>query len=107
MIGYGILALGIVIILFTFVLGYGIYINTTNQANNFVPQQNFSYSGGSLNASIAGVISTFTNNTFSLVKSSSYVVLEVLVLFLFLNIGYKIAKIGLEKLDSQERKEKK
>ena len=98
LLGYGTFALGLIIILFTFLLGYGIYVSVGNSASSYVPQQNFS-GGGSLNASITQITASLSQNAYGLIRTSTYIVLEVVILFLFATIGYKIAKLGVEMIN--------
>ncbi|MDE1869811.1 MAG: hypothetical protein KGH71_02375 [Candidatus Micrarchaeota archaeon] len=93
--GYGTFALGVIIILFTFLLGYGIYVSVGNSATSYSPQQSFS-GGGSLNDSITQITASLSQSVYALVRSSTYIVLEVVILFLFATVGYKIAKLGVD-----------
>ncbi|MDE1761808.1 MAG: hypothetical protein KGH59_00295 [Candidatus Micrarchaeota archaeon] len=97
-VGYALIAIGIALLLFAFLLGYGLYISFGNSASSYLPQQTSTTpnSLASLNASVSGAIGAFTQNTYSLVRSDIYMGLEIAVLFLFASIGYKISLLGVK-----------
>ena len=105
--GYALIALGIVVLLFTLTLGYALYISFGNSASSYLPQQAATAPNGigSLNASVSGAIGAFTQNTYSLVRSDIYMGLEIAVLFLFASIGYKISLLGVKMSSHREKKD--
>ena len=92
-IAYAAFAAGVLIILFTLYTGYGLYGAIMSQANS--PQGTSPpASSGSLNQSIGSAI----NGAISSHLPSSGVfllLLDIMLLFLFANIGYKIAILGV------------
>ncbi|MCL5008601.1 MAG: YdgA family protein [Candidatus Marsarchaeota archaeon] len=77
---------GVAIILLALYLGYTVYTDV-QAANALQPQQQQS-------ANINASISALTSNASSSIRTSSYYIIEVLILFLFASIGYKISLIG-------------
>ncbi len=92
--GDTLIAVGIIIILATLYMGYELYlgIQKTSAQQALAPSV-----GGSVNASI-GDLSTNLSNT---INSSSYSLVEVVILFLFASIGYKVAAIGIKINDGE------
>ncbi len=82
------IAVGVALILITLCIGYVLYTNV-EQANALQQKQQNTQS---LNASVGYLSSGITN----IVKTSAYYIVEVIILFLFASIGYKIASIGME-----------
>ncbi len=87
--GDAFVVVGVAVILISMLLGYGLYTNA--QRNSALGSQ-LQGSGSNISASVSS-LSTGLNNT---VSTSAYYIIEVLVLFLFANIGYKIALIGIK-----------
>ncbi len=87
--GYILISLGILIILFTFLIGYGLY----EQANS---KANAPYSQPAQNATVGGILGPLTSDLSSTINTGTYLSVEVIVLFLFASIGYKIAMIGVQ-----------
>ena len=87
--GYILISLGILIILFTLLMGYGLYEQANSKANApyYQPMQN---------ATAGGILGPLTSDLSSTINTGTYLSVEVIVLFLFASIGYKIAIIGVQ-----------
>ena len=90
-IAYVAFAIGVLIILFTLYIGYGLYDTIITQAN--APIASSSASSGSLNQSISSAINSAIGS--HLPSSGVFLLLDIILLFLFANIGYKIAILGV------------
>ena len=90
-IAYVAFAIGVLIILFTLYMGYGLYGTIITQAN--APIASSSASSGSLNQSISSAINSAIGS--HLPSSGVFLLLDIILLFLFANIGYKIAILGV------------
>jgi hypothetical protein len=88
--GYVLIGVGVVIILMTLVLGYGVYIGASNNINDL------SLAGPTQNSNINGSISTLTNGIQVTATTGTYTLIEVAVLFLFASIGYKVSYLGIQ-----------
>ena len=90
---YAAFAIGVLIILFTLYMGYGLYGTIMAKAN--APSSvTTSSSASSLNQSISSAISSAIGA--HLPSSGTFLLLlEIILLFLFANIGYKIAILGV------------
>ncbi|MGC8538896.1 MAG: hypothetical protein ACP5MK_03450 [Candidatus Micrarchaeia archaeon] len=98
--GYALITIGILVILFTFYLGYSMY-NSIGYSLQAQPRAT-SQSNASINSTISS-ISNSINSVTSQVSSMGYIVIQILLLFLFASIGYKIADLGI-KTNSAEAK---
>jgi hypothetical protein len=110
--GYLLLFLGVVILLFTFYLGYRIYVSATAiHPPSASPQINYPSVGSGSNASsiIGPIITGAIQSVTSSLNLSAYAnfFIEIIVLYLFANVGYKIAKLGVEMLVEMQKREKK
>lgn len=97
--GYALLAVGMLMLIFTFLLGYGIYQNAN--AGGMTPS-NGNISGNNITAVVGSALQSVTTP----LNSTIYVVISIAVLFLFANIGYKVSIIGIKILDSKGKAEK-
>ena len=88
--GYILIGLGIVIILFALVLGYGVYISASGSANSAAL---ISPSAGN---TINGSVSALTSSMQSTATVGTYTAIEIAALFLIASIGYKISYLGLQ-----------
>lgn len=94
--GSVLLLVGIIIIGATFYLAFGLYSSFVSlaasppQQNIVLPSGNVTTSTGIINAVIKGVVSSIPSNRLA------YDTLTLLALLLFANIGYKLAKIGMD-----------
>ena len=86
LIGYALLVIGILLMLFSFLLGYSIYTNLAN--NNVGPAQ---IGGNTLNDTVRSGLQSADTTLYS----GIYTTIDVLVLFLFASIGYKLAFLGI------------
>lgn len=100
-IGYALLAVGIVLLIITFLLGYGVYQNAT--ADSMI-QQSSKMAGNNLTAVIGSSIQSAT----APIDSGIYAIISIAVLFLFASIGYKMALLGTKVLEAADggRKER-
>jgi len=99
-IGYGLLGLGLLMLVLTFLMGYGVYQNA--QAASMITQTGQKVSGDNLTAVVGSVL----QNAASPIDSSIYTIISIVVLFLFASIGYKIALLGVHMLNRQGRRER-
>ena len=98
--GYALFVLGLLLILLALLLGYGLYISLSSYSPVYAP---LAGSNSSIPASI---------NNFSFSLSSQFSVIfvsaiKVGLFFLFASVGYKFATIGMELVESEERRQKK
>jgi hypothetical protein len=98
-IGYALLAVGLLMLIFTFLLGYGVYQNVT--AASMFPNANQKVSGSNLSAVVGSAI----QNATAPLDSSIYTIISIVVLFLFASIGYKMAMLGIRLLEKSKSKE--
>ena len=98
--GYALLAVGLMMLVFTFLLGYGIY-QTATAGGMTASAANIS--GNNITSVVGSALQTVTTP----LNSTIYVVISIAVLFLFASIGYKISMIGIKILDSNEKTEEK
>jgi len=82
------IAVGVIVILAALYLGYSLY--TSVQSNNTLQTQTQA-GAGSINSSF----SSLSNNISNTIRVNAYYLIEIVVLFLFASIGYKIALIGM------------
>ncbi len=99
-IGYALIGLGVIIILFSLLLGYGIYVSASSNLNDIAL---ISPSGGN---TINGSVSILSSNLQSTATTGTYAAIEVIVLFLFASIGYKLAYLGIQ-MNKQSGKQEK
>ena len=97
--GYALIALGIIVLLVTFLMGYGLYENLSTQ--NYIPAT------GSSGSNITSSISTLTGSLGTTAKETSIIFLQIVILFLFASIGYKITYLGIKLTAGSEEKEEK
>ncbi len=91
---YVFLVVGVGIILFSFLTAYGLYQQLgTNQQQITTPT--FTASNGTLNESISSAVSSLTTTMSNIIKADTNIGLEIVIMFLFVNIGYKLASIGI------------
>ncbi|MGC8662208.1 MAG: hypothetical protein ACP5RT_00255 [Candidatus Micrarchaeia archaeon] len=85
------------ILLITFAMGYGLYKN--------MELQNYTPAAGGTN--ITSAISSLTKNLSENAMESSMIFMQILILFLFANIGYKFTYLGIKSLGKNGEKEEK
>ncbi len=86
-IGYVLIAIGIILLLFTFLVGYGLYQSlNSEQYMTQTPQ----------NSNITVSIYSLTNNLSNTAKETGFIFLQIILLFLFANIGYKFVYLGIK-----------
>ncbi len=93
MLGYLLLSLGIAIILFTFLVGYGFYQKVLTSSSITGSQQTY----GNVSSEIGSLTSGLTQTA----KEGTLLGINVLILFLFASIGYKIAMIGIHLIENK------
>jgi hypothetical protein len=98
--GYALLAVGLIMLVFTFLLGYGIYQNAIS--GGMTPSTG-NISGNNITAVVGSALQSVT----SPLNSTIYIAISIAILFLFANIGYKMAMIGIKILDSNGKEEKR
>lgn len=86
---------GILIIVFALFLGYGLY--QAQQSPSKVPLQN------SQSASINSSISSLTTDLGTTLNNNMGTFIRLIILYLFANIGYKIAYLGIEMRDKEPK----
>ncbi len=89
--GYALIGVGIAIILLALLLGYGVYSSANGDLNSLAL-----IGTGSGSSTVNGSISALTANLQSTATVGTYTAIEVIVLFLFASIGYKIAYLGVQ-----------
>jgi hypothetical protein len=100
-VGYALLAVGVLILLFTFYQAYLIFQSISNGSFSLLTStQAPATSQPGTNVSIQGVINTAISSAFSSMHFGAYATSLILlvVLALFASIGYKFAKIGINML---------
>jgi hypothetical protein len=97
--GYALIVAGILILSLTFVLGYVIYVNAS-QASGLNPIT--SGPTGSINSTV----SNLANSLSSTLTAESIILVKVVLLFLFANIGYKFVALGIKANAKPRVKEK-
>ncbi len=93
--GYVLEAIGLLMIAFAFVIAYGIYSNAVSSLTIIGSTQQSS--NQSINATLSGLTNSMTGEA----TLATYTLIEIAVLFLFVNIGYKLAYLGLQANRSQ------
>ncbi len=88
---YALIAVGIILLAVTFLIGYGLYMDLNSQFSAYAPA-----TPSPQNSSIASSISSLTSGLGSTAKTSSFIMLQIIILFLFASIGYKVAYIGVK-----------
>jgi hypothetical protein len=91
-IGYSLIAIGIILLLFTFLVGYGLYQSLNSE--QYTPQTTQS-------SNITSSISSLTNSLGTTAKETGFIFLQIILLFLFANIGYKFVYLGI-KMNGQD-----
>jgi flagellar basal body-associated protein FliL len=94
---YVLIAIGIILLAITFLIGYGLYTSLSEQSSAYAPVPS------TQNSSITGSISILTSNLGSTVRTTSYIILQIIILFLFASVGYKIAFIGVKLMNGNEQ----
>jgi hypothetical protein len=94
---YVLIAIGIILLAITFLIGYGLYTSLSEQSSAYAPVPS------TQNSSITGSISILTSNLGSMVRTTSYIILQIIILFLFASVGYKIAFIGVKLMNGNEQ----
>lgn len=92
MAGNILMVVGILIILFSLYLGYGLYESAISKAYSPVQQQG---QGSGINATLSNINSSLGTLTLN-VSTFIYFGVAVLLLFLFASIGYKIVDLGIK-----------
>ncbi len=92
MAGNILMVVGILIILFSLYLGYGLYESVISKAYSPVQQQG---QGSGINATLSNINSSLGTLTLN-VSTFIYFGVAVLLLFLFASIGYKIVDLGIK-----------
>ncbi len=87
-VGTAFIIVGFLLIIFSFALGYGMY-NSLRQLQ--ITQQTPQINGSNLNSSFNQLA---TNISLS-INNPIYYIIEIIILFLFASIGYKIADLGI------------
>ena len=82
------IVIGVLIIVITFILGYGLY-TSTNQAKLLQPSGNISSNN------ITNSFNELATNISTNLNGPIYTIVDVIILFLFASIGYKIADLGI------------
>ena len=110
--GYALIIAGILVILFTFGVGYSIYINASQMASYYstvtgVGGSSSPGNGGISSAAnaISSSISGMANSIYAVIGSTTYIGIEIAALFLFGSVGYKLAALGIT-MTKDERKER-
>jgi hypothetical protein len=89
-IGYAMLGIGILVMLGTLAMGYGVYTSANAEAAaGTLPATNANYS--TVNAALGGIVGGVVSN----MRYAIYSGLEIMALFLFGSIGYKFAYLGI------------
>ncbi len=111
-VGYAIIALGALLLLFTFYQAYALYLNPFINIGNFsgyinvntghqaYPSSNSNLSSSSLESGIASSLAASLISSIPL-NAYFFVTTEVLLLFVFASIGYKFTKLGLDLINQQ------
>jgi uncharacterized BrkB/YihY/UPF0761 family membrane protein len=94
--GYSLIAIGIIMLLFTFLLGYGIYQNINNGSLQI---QHSNVAGSNVTALVGSTLQSLTSGA----NSSLSTIIEIIVLFLFANIGYKMATLGMKMFEMEPK----
>ncbi len=87
--GYALIAVGLALLAFTFLLGYGLYQNFTAGSLTYSVQK---VTGNNLTAVVGSALGSIASNA----NSNMYSAISIVVLFLFASIGYKIAFLGIK-----------
>jgi len=95
---YALIAIGMILLAITFLIGYGLYTSLSEQSSAYAPVPSTQQ-----NSSITGSISTLTSNLGSTARTTSYIILQIIILFLFASVGYKIAFIGVKLMNGNEQ----
>jgi len=95
--GYALIALGIILLLVTFFIGYGLYASLNSEGYTPLPNT----------PSINGSISTLTSTLATTAKETGFIFLQIFILFLFASIGYKFADLGIKIIKESKNKEEK
>ncbi len=96
-VGYALLGVGIAILMLTLLIGYGQYQTVESGGNSYQQQK---VSGGNITA----VVGSALGNISSSANSSMYMIISVVLLFLFANVGYKVSFLGIKMLAREEDK---
>ncbi|MGB9732695.1 MAG: hypothetical protein ACP5P2_01215 [Candidatus Micrarchaeia archaeon] len=97
--GYFLIALGVVLLLLTFLMGYGLYESLSTQS--------YVQSGQPSPSNVTGAISSLTSNLSLTARETGFIFLEIIVLFLFANIGYKLSYLGIKLVKGEDEDKKK
>jgi uncharacterized membrane protein len=98
--GDALIIAGILILSLTFVLGYVIYVNASQASG---PN---SVTSGPTN-SINSTVSNLANGLSSTLAAESIILVKVVLLFLFANLGYKFVVLGIKANAKPKAKEEK
>ncbi len=92
--GYILLAVGLLLLAFTFLLGYGLYQTFISSSFSYTGQK---VSGDNLTAVVGSALGSIASNA----NSNLYSVISIILLFLFASIGYKIAFLGIRLIETR------
>ncbi len=98
-IGYALLLVGILILVFDLVIGYNAYTALSGNLPVMMPQQGTQSNLNSTIKSLGDLVPTLS----LLGTSDTALLISVVLLFLFASIGYKIAVIGIRMIRIQHR----
>ncbi|MGC8648720.1 MAG: hypothetical protein ACP5UN_00665 [Candidatus Micrarchaeia archaeon] len=99
--GYALIIVGLIIIIFVFATGYSLYQNTISAVNFIQPSVGLNGSiGVKVNSTLASLNSIGPEFRY-IGENGMYLFISVLLLFLFAGIGYKIAFIGVQMLKTE------
>lgn len=104
-VGYTLLAVGVVILLFTFYQAYAIFQGISNGSFSLLTQtQATTTPQSNTNLSIQSALNTAISSAFSSMHFGAYAstLILLIVLMLFASIGYKFAKIGIGMLSASK-----
>jgi hypothetical protein len=82
------IVLGVLLIVVAFFMGYGLY----NSASNYSLLQSSNKISGN---NITNSFNSLANDISTVLTGPTYEVIQIIILFLFASIGYKIADLGI------------
>lgn len=86
--GYSLVLLGILIIIFAFILGYGLYLSLPSS------QSTYQINATGINDSVKSALENINNN----VNTNLSYSIKIILFFFFASVGYKIADLGIKDL---------
>ena len=101
--GYAMEAIGLLLIAFAFVEAYGLYSNAASALAVIGMVQQSSNQG--INATLGRLSGSITDQA----GIATYTLIEIAILFLFVNMGYKLVSLGMQvnKTSVQQTKQQK